>query len=94
MFIPEKEHDRTRIVKFLHLVEVEDFIDVDQVENGKVFAFIGDSIKDLVLFHAFFIPVAAETDDNYAVVFGHDCLVDVPASVEMGEHVRHVEETL
>jgi hypothetical protein len=94
MFIPEKEHDGTRIVKFIHLVKVGDFIDVDQVENGKVFAFIGDAVKDFVLFHAFFIPVAAETDDYYAVVFGHDGLVDVPAGVEMGEHVRHDEGSL
>jgi len=93
MFVPEKEHDRTRIVQFVHLVEVWDFIDINEVEDGKIFAFVGDAVEDFVLFHAFFVPVAAKPDNDYAVIFGHDGLVDVPAGVEMGEHIRHGEET-
>jgi hypothetical protein len=81
MFIPEEKHDGTRVVEFVHLVEIGDFIDVDEVEDGKVFAFIGYAVEDFVLFHALFVIIATEADHDDTVVFGHDCLVDVPAGV-------------
>jgi hypothetical protein len=89
MFVSEKEHDRDRIVQLVHLVEIGNFIDIDEIKDCKVLAYFGDFEQDFVLLHAFLIVVTTEPDDDEAIVFGHDGLVDVPAGVEVWEHVRH-----
>ena len=89
MLVAEEKHDGDRVIKFIHLVEIGDFVDINEVNDGKVFDFFGDAVEDFILFHAFLVPVAAEADDDEAIVFGHDGLVDVPAGVEVREHVRH-----
>jgi hypothetical protein len=89
VFISEKEHDCDGIIQLIHLVEIGDFVDIDKVKDGKVFAYFGDFEEDFVLLHTFLIVVTTEPDDDEAVVFRHDGLVDVPAGVEVWEHVRH-----
>ena len=44
------------------------------------------TVEDFVLSHAIGIPITTEADDDQALVFGHDSLVDVPAGDEMGEY--------
>lgn len=85
VLVAEEEHDGHGIVKFVHLVEVRDLVEIADVDDGKVFDAVGDAVEDFVLAHAVFVPVAAEADDYEAVFFGHDGLVDVPAAVEMRE---------
>ena len=67
-------------------------IKITDVDDGEVLDAVGDTIQDFILAHAVGVPVFAKEDDYKTFVFGHDGLVDVPASVEMGVHVRHVEE--
>ena len=69
MFIPEKEHDCARIVKFIHLVEIGYFVDINKVEDCKILAFVGDAIEHFVLFHPGFVPVASEADYHYSIIF-------------------------
>jgi hypothetical protein len=69
MFIAEEEHHRTGIVKLVHFVEIRDFVYIDEIEDGKVLAFVGDAVEDFVLFFAGVVPVAAEADDDNAVIF-------------------------
>lgn len=83
MFISEEKHHRTRIVKFVHFIEIGNFVNIHKIEDREVFAFVGDAVQDFVLFFAGVVPVSSETDYDYAVVFRHYCLVDVPACVEM-----------
>jgi len=45
----------------------------------------GHTVENFILSHTVWIPVAAKPDDYQTVFFGHDSLVDVPASLEMGE---------
>jgi hypothetical protein len=91
MLVTKEEHDSTRVIKFIHFVEVWNLVNVNKVEDSKVLDLVGDAVEDFILFHALLVPVTAEADDDEAVVFGHDGLVNVPASVEVWEHVRHDE---
>lgn len=52
VFISIKKHDGTRVVEFVHFVEIGDFGDVDEVDYGKVFYFFGDGVECFVHFHA------------------------------------------
>ncbi len=83
MLIPEEEHDRVPVVEFVHLSEVLDLVDIAEVDDGEVLDSISDTVEDFVLSHAIGVPVAAEADNDEALIFGHDGLVDVPAGVEV-----------
>jgi hypothetical protein len=76
-----------RIIQLIHLVEFRDFVNVNEIKGGEVFALLCDSVEDFVLFHAGLVPVPAKADDDDAVVFGHDCLVDVPARGKVREEI-------
>lgn len=89
MFISVEEHECTIIVQFVHLVEIRNFRDVDQIENGKILDLFRDSIECLVHSHTFFIMVMAETDTDDTIFFDEDGLVDMPARVKMGHKIRH-----
>lgn len=79
----EEEHDRTRVVQFVHGIEIRDTVDVADVYDGEVLDALGDFVEDFVLAHAVWVVVAAKADHDEALVFGEDRLVDVPAGVEM-----------
>lgn len=85
MFIPKEEHDGARVVEFVHLLEVGHLVQIAEVDDGKVLDAIGDFVEHLVLAHAVGIPITAEPDYHQAVFFGHDGLVDVPCSGQMGD---------
>lgn len=86
MFISKEEHDGNRVVEFVHFVEVGDLIDIAEVDDCKVLDLFGDTVEDFVLSHAVGIPVASKADNYETVFFGHDGLIDVPASLEVGEN--------
>lgn len=46
------------------------------------------TVENLVLAHAVRVPVAAESDDDKALLFGEDGLVDVPASDQVRKNNR------
>lgn len=52
---------------------------------GEVLHLVGNLVEHLVLAHAVGVVVAAEADDNEAVFFAEDRLIDVPAGAEMGK---------
>ena len=62
---------------------------------GEVLHLVGNLVEHLVLAHAVGVVVAAEADDNEAVFFAEDRLIDVPAGAEMreddGTHGRALE---
>ena len=66
-----------------HLVEVRHLRDVAEVDDSKVLDLLRDGVKRLVHGHALTVPVVAEADDDNAVFFGLDRLVNVPARGKM-----------
>ena len=91
MLVSIEEHQRARIVEFVHLVEVGNGRDVDDVDDDVVFDAFGYAVERLVHFHALGIPVVPETDHDKPILFGEYRLIDLPAVFEMGEHVGHCE---
>ena len=81
MLIAEEEHDGTRVVQLVHLVEVGHLVNVADVHGGKGLDLVGDFVEDLVLAHAVVVKVAAEADHDEALLFAEDGLVYVPAGV-------------
>lgn len=63
MFVSEEEHHGAGIVQLVHLVEVRHLRDVDQIDDCKVFHFLGNAVHDLVHFHARRVPIVSETYD-------------------------------
>jgi hypothetical protein len=80
---------QARLKKTTHLVEIRYFRDVAQVNDGKVLYLFGDGVERLVHDHALRVPVVPEADDDYAVLFGFDRLVDVPARGEVRQEIGH-----
>lgn len=83
MLIPEEEHERDGVVELVHLLEVRDLVEIADVDDGEVLDAVCDLVEHFILAHAVRIPVATEADDDEAVFFGHDGLVDMPAGYEM-----------
>jgi hypothetical protein len=52
VLVSEEEHERTRVVKFVHLVEVGDLVDVAEVDDSEVADLVGDLVEDFILAHA------------------------------------------
>lgn len=46
VFVSEEEHERHRVVEFVHLLEVGHLIEIAYVENCKVFDSVGDSFSE------------------------------------------------
>lgn len=42
MLVPEKEHERERIIELVHLLEIRHLIQIAHVEHGEVLDSIGD----------------------------------------------------
>jgi hypothetical protein len=61
-------------------------VEIANVDDSKVLDTVGDLIENFILSHAIRIPIATETDDNQALFFAHNSLVDVPASDKMREY--------
>ena len=72
------------------LVEVRYLRDVAEVNDGVVLNLFGDRVQRLVHHHALRVPVVPETDDDDAVLFGFDRLVDVPARGEVRQEIGHL----
>ena len=89
MLVPEKVHHRARIVQLVHLIEVRDLRDVHQVHHGVVLDLVADPVECLIHLHAGRVPVVTEADDDHTILLAEDGLVDLPAVVEMAQHIRH-----
>jgi len=85
VFVAEEEHDGTRVVELVHGFEIGDFVEVAEVDGAEVFNPVGDLVEDFVLLHAVGVRVAPEADEDEAVFFAEDRLVDVPACAEVGK---------
>ena len=85
MLIPEKKHQRNRIIQLIHLLEIRHLIQITHIQHSEIFHSVGDAVEHFVLAHAVGVPVAAEADYDQSLFFGHDGLVDVPAGYEVGE---------
>jgi len=85
VFIAEEEHDSTRVVELVHGFEIGDFVEVAEVDGAEVLDPVGDLVENFVLLHAVGVRVAAEADEDQAVLFTEDRLVDVPACAEVGK---------
>lgn len=79
----EKEHDGTWIVQFVHGVEVRDTVDIADVDDGKILDFLSDLVENLILSHTIRIEIATKANDDKALVFGENCLVDVPTGFKV-----------
>lgn len=79
MFVPIKEHHCTWVIQLIHLVEVRNVSDINQIDDREVLHFVRNGVECLVHLHALWIPVMTETDDDDAILLGLDRLIDVPA---------------
>jgi len=84
VLVSEEEHECNRIVEFVHLFEVGNLIEIANVDYSEVFDLVSDFEENFILSHAVWIPIATKSDDNKALLFRHDGLVDMPAGGEMG----------
>lgn len=80
MLVSEEEHERHRVIQFVHLVEIFDLFQIANVDDCEVLDTVCDTVENFVLAHAVGVPVFTESDDDETFVFGHDGLVDVPTS--------------
>lgn len=85
MLVSKEEHERDRVVQFVHLFKVGHLVEIADVDDGKVLDAVGDAVQHFVLSHAVGIPIAAKANDDQPLFLRHDGLVDVPAGDEMGE---------
>lgn len=53
-----------------------------------------DAVKNFVHLHTCRVPIVSEADNQDSVLLRQDGLVDLPAVVEMWQHVRHVDPKL
>ena len=75
--------------KFTHLVEVRYLCDIAQVNDGKVLYLLCNRIERLVHHHALRVPVMPEANNNDAILFRFDRLVDVPSRGKVGQEIGH-----
>ncbi len=94
VLIPVEEHRRARVVQLVHAVEIGYLVDVHQVNHGEVLDLLGYAEQDLVLDHADLVGIATEAYDHDAIFLGQDGLVDLPSAAEMGQHVRHDDNSI
>jgi hypothetical protein len=85
VLVAEEEHDGARVVELIHLVEVGDLVNVADVHDREALDLVSDLVEHLVLLHAGGVPVAAEADDDEALLLAEDGLVDMPAGVKVGD---------
>ena len=85
VLVPEEEHEGHIVVQFIHLVKIFHLFQITNVNDSEVLDAVCDAIEDFVLAHTVRVPVFAEANDYKTFVFGHDGLVDVPASDKMGK---------
>lgn len=62
-----------------HLIEVRNIRNIAQVDNREVLHLFRDLVEGVVHNHTLLVPVVAKADNDDAVLFGLDGLVDVPA---------------
>jgi hypothetical protein len=85
VLVPEEEHEGHIVVQFIHLVKIFHLFQITNVNDSEVLDAVCDAIEDFVLPHTVRVPVFAEANDYKTFVFGHDGLVDVPASDKVGK---------
>ena len=80
------------MVLTVHLLKVGNLVQVADVDDCEVLDTVGDTIKDFILSHALGVPVATEADDDKALLFRHDGLVNMPTGDKMGKNDRTHDE--
>src|SRR2546421_3606048 len=85
VLVPEEEHECHIVIKFIHLVKIFHLFQITDIDDGEVLDTVCDAIEDFILAHTVRVPVFAEANDYKTFVFGHDGLVDVPASDKVGK---------
>jgi len=78
VLVPPEEHNRTHVVKLVHLVEVLDDGVVAGVDDSKISNLVGNLVEHFVLGPSVFVFWVAEADYHYAFVFRHAGLINVP----------------
>jgi len=80
VLVPEEEHECHRVIQFIHLVKILHLFQIADINDSKVLDAVCDAIENFILTHTIRVPVFAEANDYKTFIFGHDGLVDVPAS--------------
>ena len=76
-------HRKTRLVEVWYLC------DVAEVNDSKVLDLFCDRVQRLVHDHALRVPVVPKANDNNAILFGFDRLIDVPARGKVRQEIGH-----
>jgi len=90
VLVPKEEHYSTGVVQLVHLVEVRDLADIDEVDDAKVLHLFGNGVEAFVHLHTGWIPVVAKPDADNSILLRQDGLVDLPAIVQMLKHETHL----
>ena len=83
MLVSVKEHQRTRVIQFVHFCKIWNFGDIDTVNNGKTLDVLGTFPQGFVHDHACFVPIMAKSDYDNSVGFVEDGLVDLVAVAQV-----------
>lgn len=89
VLVAVEEHDGARVVELIHPVKVGHLVEVDEVDDGKVPDPVGNLVERLVLAGAGLVVQPAEAEDDDPLLLGEDGLVDVPARLEVRQHITH-----
>lgn len=62
------------------------------INRGEILDSVSDLIQNFILAHTIWFMISTETNNNQAFLLVHDCLVDMPAGVQVREdHGAHGE---
>lgn len=89
MPVSEKEHDRARIIEFIHCVEIGHLRYVNEIYGGELAYLFCQLVECLVHLHARGVPIVAETNDHHTLLFCQNGLVNLPTIVQVWKQIRH-----
>jgi hypothetical protein len=61
-------------------------IDITDVDNSEILDFVADAVEYFVLSHTIWVPVSAKANNYKAFLLAQDCLINMPAGVEMWQN--------
>ncbi len=70
----------------VHLLEVGDLVEIANVDDGEILHTVCDAVKNLILSHTIRIPITAKANDDKALFFGHNGLVNMPSCDKMRQY--------
>jgi hypothetical protein len=92
-FFPEEKHHLERIVQLVEIVVVRHFVDVNKIYYCEITYVKCDLVEQLVEQHSPGIGFNPEPQNHNPILLRQDRLVNLPAGIQMWEHIRHFSKS-